>query len=526
MIVSRNRSHASVVLQFFLLFLFIQLPTTLVFSRNNINDVVTPPTVTWGALCGPGIVTMSAQGCEGGTIKWYDAYMNGNVVHTGTSFAPYLNVTTSYWVSCSINGVESARVWVRGTIETVPPDPITLGDVRCGPGQVVLTALTGWQFGGYSWYSQPTGGSPLFGSQYYQYAPTISTTTTFWVSYKSEYSGMSNLPGCETNRVPVTAVVKPLPAAPTTTGNSRIGPGPVTLQASGCPGGILKWYNVPFPGRMLLGTGDNFSWNINGTMNFWVTCTIDNCESAATEVVATMINCANSGLNVTIPNAFALPAGAEANTVYLGYGPASSLNLLANAQGGESPYQYSWNTGATSQSITVTPSGSQAYSITITDKNGCTSTATKTVQVKDVRCGNRHEKVLICKIPPGNSSNVQNICISSDAVSEHLKNGSRLGSCIVNSTTLTNPQKRTGADEELSSVSIRPNPTFNHFVLTVSGSVAEKVSMKVFDQMGRLIENVLLSPGQQILFGGEYIPGVYFVEISNKDRKQMVRVVK
>ena len=50
-----------------------------------------------------------------------------------------------------------------------------------------------------------------------------------------------------------------------------------------------------------------------------------------------------------------------------------------------SAHQYSWNTGSTHRSIEVTTSG--IYTVTVTDNNGCTATASKTVEV--------HEKPII-----------------------------------------------------------------------------------------------------------------------------------
>ena len=49
---------------------------------------------------------------------------------------------------------------------------------------------------------------------------------------------------------------------------------------------------------------------------------------------------------------------------------ASGNQLTANATGGTPPYSYSWNTGATAQTITYSSGGT--YFVTVTDANGCT----------------------------------------------------------------------------------------------------------------------------------------------------------
>ena len=48
---------------------------------------------------------------------------------------------------------------------------------------------------------------------------------------------------------------------------------------------------------------------------------------------------------VTIPDAYALPSGVLANTVYIGYAPASSITLTASAIGGTPAYSYNWSNG-------------------------------------------------------------------------------------------------------------------------------------------------------------------------------------
>ena len=71
-------------------------------------------------------------------------------------------------------------------------------------------------------------------------------------------------------------------------------------------------------------------------------------------------------VNVSIPNAFALPNGTLANTVYPACAPASSLMLQANVTGGAMPYSYTWSpTGATTSSVTVSPTTTTTYSVSV-----------------------------------------------------------------------------------------------------------------------------------------------------------------
>jgi gliding motility-associated-like protein len=54
-------------------------------------------------------------------------------------------------------------------------------------------------------------------------------------------------------------------------------------------------------------------------------------------------------------------------------------SLFANITGGTAPFSFSWNTGAITQSITVSTSGT--YTVTVIDASGCTKTASVTVVV-------------------------------------------------------------------------------------------------------------------------------------------------
>jgi Secretion system C-terminal sorting domain/SprB repeat len=58
-------------------------------------------------------------------------------------------------------------------------------------------------------------------------------------------------------------------------------------------------------------------------------------------------------------------------------GNGSSAALTVGVKGGTTPYTYAWSNGATTQRITLLADGS--YSVSVSDKNGCSVTATATI---------------------------------------------------------------------------------------------------------------------------------------------------
>ena len=132
-------------------------------------------------------------------------------------------------------------------------------------------------------------------------------------------------------------------------------------------------------------------------------------------------------LNNSVTQNFTITEGApievtvsEETTVYYGYNPASYTWIgVEEVLGGQGPYTYEWNTGETTERIHVCPTETTTYTVTITDANGCSTTASVTVNVVDVRCGHHghHNKVKICH------KGKKTICVPMWAVRAHLSHG-------------------------------------------------------------------------------------------------------
>lgn len=222
------------------------------------------------------------------------------------------------------------------------------------------------------------------------------------------------------------------------------------------------------------------------------------------------------GINVSIPDAFALPGGVLPNTVYPAYAPASSLMLQANVSGGTGPYSYNWSNGATSSSVTVSPAATTSYSVSVQDQNGCPGSATKTVNVVNISGGNKGDKIVVCH--HGNS-----LTIAGPAVADHLLHGDMLGSCEPDSRTVRSGDVR----ETDFAIRVLGNPSPNYFDIQLRGKEGNNIRLTVYDNLGRIIEtkSSLLS-SQTVRLGSSYHSGIYLVVITQGTQKQILKLVK
>lgn len=176
--------------------------------------------------------------------------------------------------------------------------------------------------------------------------------------------------------------------------------------------------------------------------------------------------------------------------VYYGYQPLSCTMLNTMVSGGNPPYSYAWSNGMTGASIQVCPTTSQAYTVTVTDDNGNTSSDGVTVEVLDVRCGNNNTKVLLCH----NGTNT--LCVGSNAVADHLGHGDYLGTCGNEPCIEQNGAKPVNTTATVQVVASEqriicfPNPASNKVEVLAEGTDPREGVFELADFMGRVIRRM------------------------------------
>jgi hypothetical protein len=260
----------------------------------TVHPVPVPPTVTNVARCGPGPIDIpTTVGANGNVVRWYTTpgaiayFYDQNDTLTTT-----INTTTVYYVSSynSNTQCESNRVPVTATVNIVPGAPSAVSPSRCGPGDVTFTATNGIPPGDeLAIFDVPSGGVALVSSTVAPFelvVPNLSTTTQFYLQSKILATGC-------TTRVPVIAVVHPIPGLPVSRDEYRCDPGTVNFfVAMGPFGAQANLYkqavggspiDVDFTSPFMVTTP-----HLTQTDSFWISAynSLTGCESARIKYTA------------------------------------------------------------------------------------------------------------------------------------------------------------------------------------------------------------------------------------------------
>ncbi|MBL0343145.1 MAG: PKD domain-containing protein [Bacteroidetes bacterium] len=283
-----------------------------------------PPIANAGAnqvICLGGTATLVASG--GGTYSWTPGGQTTDVINVSPS------TNTTYTVTVTDNNGCTAAASVNVTVNPLPVINVSPSQSICAGQSVTLTA---------------TGGVS------YNWSPSGNTTGTITVSPGSSTTYAvtgTNANGCSaTNFVAVT--VNPLPTV--TLSNLFLCPGVDSYLDAGNPGASYLWSNGQTTQTILVAFAGVYSVTVTNSAG---------CTATASSLVSLSGSIVNNLQNVEFCNGGSaiLDAGNPGNT-------------------------YLWSNGATSQTINVSNAG--AYSVTITNSNGCSGTLSTTVNVNAI----------------------------------------------------------------------------------------------------------------------------------------------
>lgn len=242
-----------------------ETPISTISSKIYVPELV----VDDGARCGPGSVSLTASVSVNSPVSdvkvlWYNTPAGGTNIGEGLNFTTqHINSDTTFYSLASVNGcTEGIRTPVVARILPIPT--VTAADVIiCGAGQAQLTATA--SAGAISWFSAPSGGTPLgFGPSYE--TPLISSTTTYYIA------AVEN--GCATTpRVPVTATVVYTSSPMSNSPQFFCENSSPTVQNLTSIGDNIKWYTNATSGSPLA-TDEPLT-----SSTYYVSQTVSGCES-------------------------------------------------------------------------------------------------------------------------------------------------------------------------------------------------------------------------------------------------------
>ena len=225
----------------------------------TINPVPAAP-VSGGnqTVCEDGSPTQTLTAvATGGTITWYNAATNGNLV------APtQVGVGTATYYAEASDGTCSSltRTAVILTINAAPAAPTASNQTVCSDGTLTQTLTATATGGTIAWYDTATNGH-------------VVTPTQVGVGTSTYYAESSNESCTSLTRTAVTLTINPVPAAPVSGGNQTVcsdGSLTQTLTAT-ASGGTITWYdaatngNVITPTQVGVGTSAYYAQSSDGT---------------------------------------------------------------------------------------------------------------------------------------------------------------------------------------------------------------------------------------------------------------------
>ncbi len=283
--------------------------------------------------------------------------------------------------------------------------------------------------------------------------------------------------------------------------------------------------------------------------------------STSKQVITTAVSFSVSVTSVPTNNTY---TGGISTNLYLGYGAQSTALQIGSLPGSGAPYTYSWsgsarsmlnNSTSSAPVFTPTTNGYYTFTVTVTNKYGCTATASISICVTDVRvpnCNGNYVYVTHTTYNWWGAASAQTVQVAINQVCNHIQYNTcggggncRLGSTsqspcgltansIVTAPTAaaTNVATKEGTtdvattEEELK-VTVMPNPSTTYFTLKFESKYETPVSMRVMDAGGRVVDaQSKIGSNSTIQIGANYASGIYYAEMIQGTQRKVVQLMK
>ena len=326
-----------------------------------------------------------------------------------------------------------------------------------------------------------------------------STTTSYTVTGTTNGCTNSKVATVTVNTTPTVAVNN----ATICSGNST------TLNASGATS--YSWNSGATTSSISVSPTSNTSYTVIGTAN--------GCSN--TKVVSVAVN--------TTPT-----VSVNSQTICAGN------NAILNANGATT---YSWNSGATTSSISVSPSSSTSYTVT-GSSNGCSNSQTTNVTVNSLPSVSfALTTTLVCitdgtvnlsGTPTGGtfsgsgvSGNIFDPAVAGAGTYTLTYSYSDANTCSNSDAKVITVDLCTGITELNNNTFVAyPNPTTGIFTIDFNKSINSVIEIEVYDAIGKLVLTQTTSNNHTIISLEQLAKGIYNVRLKDNGSYSTIRVIK
>lgn len=303
------------------------------YNSCSVPPLTTALSPTLITICANTSTILSVNTNTGVTYNWYNTSAGGTSLGSGSTFTtPVISTTTSLWAEATNTCGTSARLEFSVNVSASPTVNVSASSPSVCPGSSVnLTAS------GASTYSWSTGGTGTSISV----SPTITTVYTA--------TGTSGIGCIDTQTISIG--VASSPTVNITASSASVCPGSTaTLTASGAS--TYTWSTG----------GIGASLSVTPTITSVYTATGTAASGCRDTQTITITLATNPTVNISASSTSVCPGSAA----------------LLTASGAST---YTWNTGGTTTSISVTPSVTTVYTATGTAVTGCKNTQTISISI-------------------------------------------------------------------------------------------------------------------------------------------------